>query len=273
MVPTLRAARAFSLAAFLAAGCSVSTEAPGPAFKYDGGPVEGGSSSSSGGSSSNGGSTSSGSGGFDNDANACQPGSVATYNPGKYKPASGEGQGACLPSAAMPDPIGAFYDSCFGPSANATDCNDLRQKQATCVACILTPDSAAKYGPLIDHGSFVTANVAGCLELFAPGSLSCATAVQELGGCELAACMANCPVHDASSLADYEACATQVEAAGCQMYTAAADCAFDVPDAAPAAAACLGDFQSFYQAVVPRFCGPAVDAGGTAPIDAGSGGD
>jgi hypothetical protein len=146
----------------------------------------------------------------------------------------------------------------------------VRQDNAKCAACILTPDTAAKYGPLIDHGNLVTANVAGCLELLAPGSLACAKAVQQLGGCELAACLANCAVHDAASLADYEACATQAESAGCQTFTSAAACALDLPDAAPGAAACLGDFQSFYMAVVPIFCG-LPEAGGPGPPDASGG--
>lgn len=269
MVHTLRASRAFCLAAVLAAGCTVSTERPSPSFTDDGGPAEGGSSGSSGGSSTGGGSSSSSSGGLPNDANACQPGSVATYDPGTYHPASGEAQGACITTASM-NPIGAFYDRCLGPNASSTDCNALRQAEAKCVACILTPDSAPKYGPLIDHGSFVTANVAGCLELVG-GALSCAKAVQALGGCELAACQANCAVHDSASLADYETCVQQAEQAGCQTYTTAAACAFDASDATPNAAACLSDFKSFYEAVVPLFCGQP-DAGGAAPFDGGSGG-
>jgi hypothetical protein len=268
MVPTLRASRAFAVAALLAVGCTVSTERSEPPpwdAAVDGG---GGSSSGSGGGSSG------SSGGFpDLDGNACQPGSVATYHPDAYHPASGASQGACVASGGA-DPIRAFYDACLGSSATTDQCNAVRQTNAACVACILTPDSATAYGPLIDHGSFVTANVAGCLELVAPGSLSCARAVQALGGCELAACGANCPVHDAASLANYESCAKQVESAGCQTYATGASCALSEPDAAPKAALCLGDFQSFYSAVVPIFCGPsqAPPDAGTLPLGDASGG-
>jgi hypothetical protein len=129
-----------------------------------------------------------------------------------------------------------------------------------CVACILTPETAAKYGPILDHGGFVTANVAGCLELAGDeqpdaSELSCAQTVQALAGCELAACEANCAVHDAATLTEYDACAATVEAAGCQMYATAAACADSESEASALGAACLSDFATFYQFVAPYFCG------------------
>jgi len=77
-------------------------------------------------------------------------------------------------------------------------------------------------------------------------------------------------VHDASSLASYEACASEAETGGCDAYSTAAACGLTVPDAAHAAAACLADFQSFYDTVVPFFCGPppGPDAGTPGPVDA-----
>jgi hypothetical protein len=90
--------------------------------------------------------------------------------------------------------------------------------------------------------------------------------VQALAGCELAACEANCAVHDATSLAEYDTCATNVEAAGCQTYATAAACADSEAEAGPLGAACLGDFGTFYQVVVPYFCGaPTVEEAGAVP--------
>jgi hypothetical protein len=267
MVMTLRASRALCAAALLAVGCTVSSEGPQPLPNPWDAATEGGSSG--GGSGSGAGSSGSSSGFASLDGNACQPGSVATYHPDMYHAASGAWQGACVPGPAG-DPIGAFFDACLGPNATTDQCNAVRQANAACVSCILTPDSARSYGPLIDHGSFVSANVAGCLELLVPAALSCAKAVQALDECEQAACKANCPVHDAASLTDYETCATQTESGGCQTYATAANCAITEPDAAPKAAVCLGDFQSFYSAVVPVFCGPpqGSDAGPGMPADA-----
>ena len=222
-----------------------------------------------------GGSSSSGGGFGGGDASSCQPGSLATYRPDAYHPASGAWQGACLPGA-QGDPIASFYAECLAPDATSERCNLFRQQNTACVACILTPEMAALYGPILDHGGFVTANVAGCVELAGEqqadaSEVRCAESVQALAGCELAACEANCAVHDAASLTAYDACATSAEASGCQSYATAAVCAESAGDASALGAACLGDFQTFYEAVVPHFCGPppAFDAGAPAPDAAG----
>jgi hypothetical protein len=209
------------------------------------------------------------------DASACQPGSVATFRPATYHPASGAWQSKCLPDA-QGDPIASFYQACLGPDATNDACNLVRQTSADCVACILTPETALTYGPILDHGGFVTANVAGCVELAGDqqidaSDLACAKAVQALAGCELSACEANCAVHDAASLAGYEACATSAEGAGCQTYATAAACAESEQEASALGAACLADFQTFYQSVVPYFCGPppaVMDASTPLPPDA-----
>jgi len=212
------------------------------------------------------------SGSFVGDADSCQPGSVTTYQPGAYRPASGKWQGLCVADAEG-DPIARFYDQCLGPDANSDQCNSFRTTNTSCVGCILTSETAMKYGPILDHGGFVTANVAGCLELASDQSdaselaseLSCAKAVQGLAGCELAACEANCAVNDAASLAEYDTCATEAETGGCASYAAAASCVESASDASAVGAACLSDFQTFYQVVVPYFCGPAPASDGGAP--------
>jgi hypothetical protein len=250
-----------------AGGCSVATVATEGPESWDG---SSGSDTGVGGSSS-------GSGGFTGDADSCEPGSLATYRPAKYTPASGAGQGLCIPGA-QGDPIASFYQACLGPDATVDGCNAFTQMNEACVACILTPETAAKYGPILDHGGFVTANVAGCLELAGDeqadaSELSCAKTVQALAGCELAACEANCAVHDAATLTEYDACAATVEAAGCQMYATAAACADSESEASALGAACLSDFETFYQFVAPYFCGaPTVGDAGKPPSPDASGG-
>jgi hypothetical protein len=256
---------------FALMGCTVVTTEPsggGGGGSSSGG--YGGSSGSGSGSSGGGqGGTSSGGSFGSPDANACQPGIVATFQPGTYHPASGQWQGACVPDASG-DPITGFYDSCLGANATSPHCSAFRETYTACVACLLTPASADRYGPLIDNGDFVTANVAGCIELAGDqpdaSQLFCAGAVQALAGCETAACQANCAVHDAASLAAYESCATASDSGGCATFSAAASCADADIDAGGLAGACLGDFVTFYHAAAPRFCGLAT---GT-PFDAGT---
>jgi hypothetical protein len=201
---------------------------------------------------------------------------VATYHPDAYHPASGAGQGACVAGDAG-DPITEFYDQCLGPGRSGAGCDAFTQANAACAACILTPEAAMKYGPILDHGGFVTANVAGCLELAGDqlqqpdaSELPCAKAVQALAGCELAACEANCPVDDPASLTQYDGCSTSAGTAGCQSYASAAACAETEGEGGGLSAACLvGDFQTFYNLVVPIFCGPpAPGDGGAAAVDA-----
>jgi hypothetical protein len=246
----------------LAGACSVAPRAT-PASPWDGSSVAASDGSGS-------------SGAFgETDADACQPGSVATYRPDAYHPASGPAQGACAADDAG-DPISEFYDQCLGPSRSSDLCNQFRQANAACVACILTPETAARYGPILDQGGFVTANVAGCLELAGDqqqqpdaSELPCAKAVQALAGCELDACDANCPVDDPTSLTEYDQCAASAAAAGCQSYETAAACADAEGEASAFGAACLSDFQNFYNVVVPLFCGPSAPGdSGAAALDA-----
>lgn len=221
-------------------------------------------------SSSGGGGSSGGSGGFV-DATACLPGDVTTYAP-QYRPATGAYQSKCHDGDVQ-----AFFDACLGTNATSDNCNKFMGDTTTsgCAACILTPDSAMKYGPLIGHGSFVTANVAGCLELVDATSsgLACAKAVQALAGCELLACEANCDVHDVASLNAYETCASTADQAGCGTYSSASSCVQGLQEAGDAVAQCLAqDFATFYGAAARLFCGmppPPMDAGAP-PYDAGT---
>jgi hypothetical protein len=248
-------------ALFATSGCTtvVAPEPPGGGGGYDGGT----------GSSSSGGDGSSGSSSGSLDAAVCMPGDVTTYSP-QYHPATGAYLAMCTDNEVM-----GFYDGCLGPNASTNRCNQFMNSDASsnCAACILTPDSAKSYGPLIGHGSFVTANVAGCMELTdaTTSGLACAKAVQALGGCELLACVANCDVHDGTSLDAYEKCASAADQAGCATYASASSCVQSLEEAGDGVAQCLAqDFATFYYLAAHLFCGmaPAMDAG--APPDAGS---
>jgi hypothetical protein len=264
----LRASLVPSVLAASLVACTVVTTAPTPSTTSWDGATGGGDDGAGGGSSSG--------GMFGVDANACMPGDVQTYRPDAYHPASGSGQGACTDVAAA-----GFYDGCLGPNATSATCDAFRRDHAACVSCLLTPESAARYGALVDHGTFVTANVAGCVELEDPAALSCAKSVQALDGCELASCKANCAVHDAASLNDFEACTDQADQGGCQAYVAATNTCVQSEEEAGSTASqgateCVTraqkDFKSFYDLAAMLFCGPPPpDAGGGAPPPADAG--
>ncbi len=215
--------------------------------------------------------TGSDAGGAAPDAEACLPGDVATFHPVYHPP-------ALQPGACSPALIEEFFDDCLGSGRSTGVCSKFRQDNPDCAGCILTPESAAAYGPVVDHGAFVTANVAGCIEVEVEGAaasgdggggseaLVCAKAVDALGGCQLAACEANCPVSStsAASLGQFQSCASSADGSGCSTFAAAAACTqsdsgVDVP------AVCVQpDFATFYRAVAPLFCLPP------APLDAGA---
>jgi hypothetical protein len=201
------------------------------------------------------------------DGGVCMPGDVTTYHPMYH-------QADVQPTACSPDLVSSFFAACLGSSANKADCDSFRDANPDCAGCIVTPESAMEYGPIVDHGGFVTANVAGCIEVNVQsavdaggGALGCAHAVQALEGCELAACEANCPVSDSASLSEFQGCSSSVDSMGCSTFAAAATCtAPDAGDGLPTI--CLtSDFATFYEAVVPLFClpPPPVDAGAAVP--------
>jgi hypothetical protein len=196
---------------------------------------------------------------------SCHPSAVLTYVPPTYEPAEAPST-ACL-GADGGSAVEDFFDACLGPNKSKEACSDYNAvpSNAACAACVLTPYNADRLGPILDYGEFVGGNVAGCIERTAPADLSCARAAQALTDCEVAACQANCPVTDATSLAAREACSTEADANGCSSYLAIASaCRSTEADAGLALPCTNVAFNDFYDAVVPYFCGVALlDAGVT----------
>jgi hypothetical protein len=212
-----------------------------------------------------------GSGASEGDAGAassCRASGVATYVQGSYQPAAAP-SGACL-GADGGGLWEGFYDACLGPAKSMDACTQYKQapSNAACAACILTPSVADTLGPILDFGTFVSGNVAGCIEVTAPGDLSCPKAVQALSDCEAAACEANCPVSDAASLEAREQCAQDADAAGCRsFFEMASMCQAADADAGLAGACTNSGFKDFFDDVVPLFCAQAGEDA-SAPIDA-----
>jgi hypothetical protein len=200
---------------------------------------------------------------------SCHASAVLTYMQGNYQPAAAP-SGACL-GADGGGTWDDFYVSCLGPDKSQDQCSAYQQvpANAACAACILTPYTSSRLGPILDFGQFVGENIAGCIEIATPSDPSCPKAVQALTGCEIAACQANCPVDDPASLATRQQCAADADRAGClSFFQMASACQATEADAGLAGPCASTGFKDFYDNAVPLFCGQtAVDAG--VSIDAG----
>jgi hypothetical protein len=203
-------------------------------------------------------------------ANSCRPSDVQTFVQGVYQPAA-------APSAACLGADGGgiwedFYEACLGPMKSIGSCDTYKQtaSNAACAACVLTPYTAAELGPILSFGEFVGGNVAGCIEVTAPSDIACAKAVQALTDCEDAACQANCPVSDVSSLTERQECAAEADPMGClSFFDLASACRAAEADAGYAEPCMNSGFKDFYDVVVPLFCGQ-VNLDAAAVLDAGA---
>jgi hypothetical protein len=137
-----------------------------------------------------------------------------------------------------------------------------------CLQCILSPEAATTYGPLIIHPGTIEVNVPGCIALATGDSSTagCGAKDQAAIACRLMACGAACPVTDQASFAREQACEEKALAGTCKTYGDAAACASALVEAGAAGATCLGGatFDERYDAIVPLFCG---GSGGDAATD------
>jgi hypothetical protein len=200
---------------------------------------------------------------------ACPPQALDEWSAPPYHPAQARQPTAC--SALL---INDFYQSCLGPTSSTDACEQgwgagADTAHQTCEACLVTDSSASAWGPLVNYGGAATGdggsggtvsvNVAGCVETLDPSQVTCATAVQQADACQHRACDAACPVTDAKSFGDWQACVAAAAQGECLAYLEAAACV-NAEDAGPAAA-CV-DGQSFadqFLAVATVFCGTAGD--------------
>jgi len=239
----------------LADGCGVVTSAPTASPSPEGQDASAGASTG---------------GGRTDAASSCHASDVVTFVQGSYQPANTP-SGACL-GADGAGSWDAFYESCLGPNKSSVACTTYKQtpENAACAACVLTPYTNDTLGPILDFGEFVGGNVAGCIELTNPSDPTCPKAVQALTDCETAACQANCPVSDPTSLEARQDCASDADQMGCMSFfdMASSMCRAAESDAGLAGACMNAGFKDFYDSVVPLFCGQALSDAGAA-LDAG----
>jgi hypothetical protein len=167
-------------------------------------------------------------------------------------------QGAC--STAQ---IDQFLSSCIAPTtkgASACASFETAPVNASCAACLLTPDTASEYGPFVSHGSDTAyeINEGGCVAL-AIGETSatgCGAQLQSLIECTASAC-ANCPATDTFSplVRGGCECETAAQLGACRDYVERASCVTpSYKQGNPAVNGCLGQHLSGGYVVARYFC-------------------
>ncbi len=188
---------------------------------------------------------------------ACPPQTTSAFMTPLYVPA-GLDKGECTSAQ-----IASFYDACLSPSATDATCSAAFGAAApavdvTCGACLLTPESATSWGPVVSYAvGTVSLNVAGCMEILGSTTgLSCAKAYEAANACESYAC-ASCTVSSATSSVNHQACVLAAADGDCATYEATATCGDSEADSGATTTCFLGnDFGSRFAALAPIFCGP-----------------
>jgi len=186
--------------------------------------------------------------------------------------------------------IDDYFTLCLASTATAQSCapftNNPDAAHQACAACIVTPSTAAKYGPIIQttYGNFIvsTPNLGGCIEDLDPNGLACATALQDRDDCDRAACDTQCPIVDSASFGQWQTCLSNADGAAtsCQSFFQATSCVGSEEPDGGVAAACFTtvanpQFADDYAAITPVFCldlGSADGGGGDASSSGSEGG-
>ena len=115
-------------------------------------------------------------------AGTCKPQDVSGFAPAA-EPGPATAAGACTDQVALD-----YYNACIDPG-DTTVCTALGKDatKAACLKCLSTPDTAAKWGALVeDSQALIRNNIAGCLAV--KGDAACAKAISESSQCTRAAC-------------------------------------------------------------------------------------
>jgi hypothetical protein len=104
-------------------------------------------------------------------------------------------------------------------TSNSPDCTAFVSPDAgnkTCIECMVSPPSAASYGPIIidSTDNVDTLNVGGCIALVDPCQMPCAYAATAVQQCHFAAC-ASCPLSTAAGLQAFNACSDVADTCSC----------------------------------------------------------
>jgi hypothetical protein len=164
-------------------------------------------------------------------------------------------QAAACTSALIDD----FYASCLGPNASASACDqnwgsgpDVGDiAHATCQRCLVTDSTSPTWGPVVNYGTTVSVNIAGCIELLDAMNVPCAMSVQQADECEHQACDVPC-----ASLGAFVSCVPVADKGACASYVQAATCQASEADGGAARTCVSGaSFGDLYAAAARAFCG------------------
>ena len=204
-------------------------------------------------------------------ATACQPGSIAGFEPPTFVPARPEPTvcGAFGGEGGLVEGYGA---ACLGHSANFDSCTSFdaaayaspdAASAAGCFACLVTavPGDASGYGAVL-QGAVPVVNYPGCVELVDPteAGAACAQAVFEGFACGEYACRSTCPVVDNNSFLAFYTCAYAAFYGPCQGYFATLQgclAAEQGDGATPVAQVCFADAsaEDHYRGFARYLCG------------------
>jgi hypothetical protein len=179
---------------------------------------------------------------------ACETCDVSSYTPQAQNPPIGPKSGMC-PSAD----ISAFETACLASSASSTTCDAWQTSEntsnATCLGCVYTQQTDAKWGFLVCTSSSCAVNFPGCVDMaLGQVSLENSTSTGSCGdllsagyGCQDVACNGCTEANDPTNYeADFTACDNHAVTQQCVSYSnaldAAAVCADLAADATPPAA-------------------------------------
>ena len=133
-----------------------------------------------------------------------------------------------------------MYKDCFDPllATNAT-CQSFQNNNAACMKCALSSESDPKWGPIVDHVSYVSVNLSGCIALAESCNLPCAKAVAAAEGCERASCNSvNCPIVDQASFTSWNTCLKNAGGRLCKGYADVNACPTALADGGTAGTGC-----------------------------------
>ncbi len=160
-------------------------------------------------------------------------------------------QAAACTTALIDD----FYASCLGPMGSTSACDQNWGSgedipHATCQQCLVTSSSTPTWGPVVNYGTTVSVNIAGCIELLDPTNLACATPIQQADECEHQACDTACP-----ALADFDSCVSAADQGACAAYAQGSTCESAEADGGPAQSCVLGTtFEDLFVVAAKTFC-------------------
>jgi hypothetical protein len=217
--------------------------------------------------------------GGDVSTGTCSPASVTDFTP-TYNLPVGPRAGAC-----SDEQIQAAVNDCFAPpdggaTGGASVCQSwvTDTKNAGCLSCWAGSLTDMTWAPILESGGLeIIFNVGGCIALADPAELLCARAVEYEVECEIAACLAACPISASGDPTAQLDCIVQADMGGCATFTAnAAKCTKELAASKSPANYCLHidphgknalEFARNLVRYMTLACGaaPASDAGPKAP--------